>query len=91
MNEAGLEVTLYNRPGCRLCDDVEKSIRRIAEEIPLTLHVVDIHTDQSLVEAYMFTIPVVAVNGEEVFASVESVVTEWELRDELGRRTRGAR
>lgn len=59
MNDKALEITLYGRAGCHLCDDVEQSIRRIAREIPLTLQVVDIHTDPSLLAAYMFTIPVV--------------------------------
>lgn len=91
MNGNELEITLYGRAGCHLCDDVEKSIRRIAGEIPLTLRVIDIHTDQSLLEAYMFTIPVVAINGEAVFCSIDSVVTESELREEFGKRSRGAR
>lgn len=91
MNDTALDITLYGRAGCHLCDDVERSIRRIGREIPLTLHIVDIHSDPALLEAYMFTIPVVAINGEQVFVSIESVVTEWELREELEKRVKGTR
>lgn len=91
MCQSDLTITLYGRPGCHLCDDVEQSIRRIGEKIPLVLDVIDIHSDTALLEKYMFTIPVVAINGEEVFVSVHAVVTEQELWQECERRSRETR
>ncbi|OAJ72169.1 glutaredoxin [Brevibacillus sp. SKDU10] len=75
-----IEMILYGRPGCHLCDDVEEHIRRLAKEFPITYKVVDITLDMRLEEKYMFTIPVVEINGLEAFVSVDSVVAEEELR-----------
>ena len=79
-------ITLYGRPGCHLCDDVEQSIRAVGRDIPLTLEVVNISNRPELEEKYLFTIPVVAVDGEVVFESVSRVVTETEFRVELSGR-----
>ncbi|WP_139492686.1 glutaredoxin family protein [Brevibacillus dissolubilis] len=86
INRPPFQITLYSRQGCHLCDDVEQAIRSISHDIPLELTVVPINSDLALEEKYMFTIPVVHIDGEEVFVSVTSVVTEEELREELGRR-----
>ena len=80
------QITLYSRPGCHLCDQVEEHLRVAAEEFPIFLTVTDIRSDLSLEEKYMFTIPVVEIDGEEVFVSVTSVVTAEELRAELLKR-----
>ncbi len=80
------QLTLYGRAGCHLCVDVEKRIHRVAEDIPLSLQIVDIESDMALVEKYMLTIPVVAIDGDEVFVSIRSVMSEAELRAELYRR-----
>jgi len=79
-------ITLYGRPGCHLCTDVEQRIRRVATEFPIELEWVDITTDPALEEKYMFTIPVVAIDGEETFPSITHIMTEDELRQELARR-----
>lgn len=81
------EITLFGRKGCHLCDDVEKRIRRVAQEFPLRLTLVDIQGDMQLEEKYMFTIPAVHIDGDEVFVSVTAIMTEMELREELARRT----
>ncbi len=79
-------ITLYSRPGCHLCDSVEQDIRRVGNEVPLQLEVIDIRTSVELEEKYLFTIPVVMIDGEEVFVSITSVMSESELRAELERR-----
>ncbi|MCG7319605.1 glutaredoxin family protein [Brevibacillus laterosporus] len=76
-------IVLYGRQGCHLCDDVEEHIKRLAMEFPITYKVVNITGDMRLEEKYMFTIPVVEINGLETFVSVDSVVTEEELRVHL--------
>jgi len=85
--ESIFRVTLYSRPGCHLCDRVEQNIRNAAQEYPIFLEIVDIRSKAELEEKYMFTIPVVEIDGEEVFVSVTSVVTEEELCEELKRRS----
>ncbi|QOS98008.1 glutaredoxin family protein [Brevibacterium sp. JNUCC-42] len=78
-----IEIVLYGRAGCHLCDDVEGHIKNLAMELPITYKVVDITGDMRLEEKYMFTIPVVEINGLETFVSIDSVVTEEELRAHL--------
>ena len=61
------EVVLYGRPGCHLCDDARAAVLRVRERAPFALTEVDIESDDTLLERYLERIPVVAVDGEEVF------------------------
>jgi glutaredoxin len=60
-------VTLYSRPGCHLCDDAREALERVRERAPFRLQEVDIETDDALHARYLERIPVVALDGEEVF------------------------
>ena len=60
-------VTLYTRPGCHLCDDARATLLRIQSQTPFTLHEVDITTDDDLHRRYLERIPVVALDGAELF------------------------
>ena len=71
-------VTLYGRPGCHLCDDARAVLERIGE--PFTE--IDIETDDVLHAAYLERIPVLALDGEELF---EFFVDEDALRERLDR------
>ncbi|WP_232696582.1 glutaredoxin family protein [Brevibacillus daliensis] len=86
-NQSPISLTLYGRARCHLCDEVEGFIKKLSVEYPIQLKVVDITSDLALEEKYMFTIPVVEINGVEAFVSIHSVVTEEELRQELNRLT----
>ncbi len=81
------QIKLYGRQGCHLCDDVEKRIRHVSAEFPLSLEVINVSSDPQLEEKYMFSIPVVEIDGDEAFVTINSVMTEDELRDELKRRS----
>jgi glutaredoxin len=76
-------ITLYGRPGCHLCDDARAILERVRVELPFELADVDIETDDALHARYLVRIPVVELDGEELF---EHFVDEGELR----RRLRGA-
>jgi glutaredoxin len=76
-------ITLYGRPGCHLCDDARAILERVRVELPFELVDVDIETDDALHARYLVRIPVVELDGEELF---EHFVDEGELR----RRLRGA-
>ena len=56
-------ITLYGRPGCHLCDEAQEVLDRVGEPYD----VVDIESDDELLKRYLERIPVVAVDGEEVF------------------------
>jgi glutaredoxin len=60
-------VTLYSRPGCHLCDDAREVLERVQARAPFTLVEVDIETDDVLHARYLERIPVVALDGEELF------------------------
>ena len=78
-------VTIYGRPGCHLCDDARAVLERLRADVPFELHAIDIETDDALLRAYLERIPVVALDGEEVY---DYVVDEADLRARLARVTR---
>ncbi len=73
-------LVLYGRPGCHLCDEARSVLERVGEPFAE----IDIETDDALHAAYLLRIPVVALDGVELF---EYVVEESMLRDHLGRVT----
>ena len=73
-------VTLYGREGCHLCDEARTVLLRVREELPFTLHEVDIERDDELFKRYLERIPVVSLEGEELF---ELEVDEAALRRRL--------
>ena len=60
-------MTLYSRPGCGLCDEARVVVQGVRERADFTLEEVDISGDDALELAYGIRIPVVAVDGEELF------------------------
>jgi glutaredoxin len=60
-------VTLYGRPGCHLCDDARAALERVRARHPFVLREVDIEADDALFKRYLERIPVVALDGEELF------------------------
>ena len=60
-------VTLYTRPGCHLCDEARADLERIRARRPFALEEVDIEADDALHARYLERIPVVALDGEELF------------------------
>jgi glutaredoxin len=60
-------VTLYTRPGCHLCDDARATLERMRAERPFTLREIDIESDDDLHARYLERIPVIALDGEELF------------------------
>ena len=60
-------VTLYTRAGCCLCDEAREALDRVRARRPFALEVVDIEADDALHARYLERIPVVAVDGDEVF------------------------
>jgi len=60
-------VTLYTRTGCHLCEQAERVLRAEQRTIPFALVTVDIDEDPELVRKYGVRVPVVAVDGVELF------------------------
>ena len=74
-------VTLYGRPGCHLCDDAREALERVRARVPFRLEERDITQDDDLHRRYLVRIPVVCLDGEELF---EYHVEEAVLRGRLG-------
>jgi glutaredoxin len=74
------EVTLYGRPGCHLCDEARTVLERIRDDLPFALVERDIERDEALLRTYLERIPVIALDGEELF---DFLVDEAELRRRL--------
>jgi glutaredoxin len=60
-------VTLYSRPGCHLCDDARTALARVRERTPFALDERNIEDDDALHARYLERIPVIALDGEELF------------------------
>jgi glutaredoxin len=60
-------VTLYGKPGCHLCDDARAVVRQALAGRDAELDEVDVTLDPVLERRYAERIPVVALDGEELF------------------------
>ena len=76
-------LTLYSKPGCHLCDEMKQVIDAVSRRVPVTLEVVDISTDERLMETYGIDIPVLLIDGRK---AAKHRVTERELEEKLKRK-----
>jgi len=73
-------ITLYSRPGCHLCDDARAALETVRDTHPFTLEERDIEADHATFKAYLERIPVVALDGRELY---ELFVDANDLRGRL--------
>ena len=76
-------VTVYSKPDCHLCDDALEVIARVRRDHEFELVECDITADEALLRAYFERIPVIAVDGDELF---DYFVDEQALRSLLAAR-----
>lgn len=76
-------VTLYTRPGCTLCDRVERLLAQLAAEGLLRWRRVNIEDEPALLARFEHAIPVVAIERGPTF---EGRISEYRLRRALGAR-----
>ena len=62
-----IEVVLYTKPGCCLCDTVKAQLGRLRSVEPFELHEVNILEDPAAYAKFHAEIPVVFVNGRKAF------------------------
>lgn len=77
-----MNVILYTKVGCHLCDDARALLDELAAEVEFDLREVDILTDHALYERYKYRIPVIEIDGTE---AVEGRFELVELRAAVGR------
>lgn len=61
-------VTLYSKPDCHLCDIAKERVDRVRSRLSFDLHIIDITTTEDLMTRYGERIPVIHIDGEELFA-----------------------
>jgi glutaredoxin len=74
------EITVYSRPDCHLCADAMAALTALQDELGFSLRERDIDTDEALQRAYFERIPVVTLDGEELF---DYFIDESLLRERL--------
>ena len=77
---SALQVTLYTKPGCHLCEQAESALERLRRTYPHELRLVDISADPALLRAYGLRIPVLSIAGRERDAPLTPQILELELR-----------
>ena len=60
-------VTLYTKPDCHLCDVAHEVLEEVRADFAFDIEHVDISQDRALRKRYGVRIPVVAVDGVELF------------------------
>ena len=75
-------VTLYGKPGCHLCETARAVVQRVRSERDFELEEVDVSVDPVLHGRFGERIPVLELDGEELF---EFFVEEASLRERLDR------
>jgi glutaredoxin len=78
-------VTIYTRPGCKLCDEAKAVIVASGGD-EISIEEVNIDRDSALSEQFGYDIPVVFINGVKVF---KHRVDPREFKRKLRRLTRG--
>jgi glutaredoxin len=62
-----VQVVLYSKPGCHLCDDVKEQLYRLRQEHAFELRECNILEDPEALANFKDEIPVVFVNGRKAF------------------------
>jgi hypothetical protein len=75
-----MNVTLFTRAGCHLCEAVLRELAGLQRRYPHTLQVVDITSDPRLEQQYGERIPVLHVGGAEYSAPLPRQALERALR-----------
>jgi len=61
-----MEVTLYTRKGCHLCEEAKAQMAPLLREFGARLREVDIDADESLRALYDLDVPVIFLGGRKV-------------------------
>ena len=62
-----LNVTIYSKNNCHLCDVAIETLLKVRKEFPFSLTEIDIEKDKEIFEKYKYLIPVIEIDGEKIF------------------------
>jgi uncharacterized membrane protein len=75
-----IDVVLYSRPGCHLCDEARQRLDELQAVVPHRLTIIDIDQDDELQKAYTFEIPVINIGPYKLKAPIDPKDLEITLR-----------
>jgi glutaredoxin len=77
-----IQIEIYSRPGCHLCDEAKAVIEPFSRKYGLEITVTNVDSDAELRVAYGTEIPVILINGTEAFRHrVDARAFERKLKD----------
>lgn len=82
-----LQLQIYTRKDCCLCEEMKNVIREAKAPFPMTLDEIDVDASAELQVLYGEEVPVLFINGRKAF---KYRVTARELQKRLQRENRGA-
>lgn len=62
-----VEVVLYSKPGCHLCEEMKQEIARAGCAELYSLREINIETNPDLLAKYKYDIPILVIDGIEAF------------------------
>ncbi len=73
-------VIIYSKPGCHLCEEAKAAIQAAGCDEEYAIEEINIETDPDLMRRYRFEIPVITIDGVEVF---KNRVSSKEFREAI--------
>jgi uncharacterized membrane protein len=86
-----IEVTLYSRKDCHLCDIARNYLEELQSVVPHHLTEIDVDSDSKLRNLYGFNVPVVLIGPYKLSAPIEKRDLEISLRAVMQNREQEAR
>ena len=78
-----MQLTIYSKPGCHLCDEMKALVRRVLEgRAGVSFEEIDISHNSDLMELYELEIPVLLIDGRK---AAKYRISEAELLRRLDR------
>jgi len=65
--DKSVQVDVYSRPGCHLCDEAKAVVDQVQKRLGFKVRVINIETDPALEKHYGEQVPVIAINGQNTF------------------------
>ena len=78
-----MQLTIYSKPGCHLCDEMKALVRRVLEgREGVSFEEIDISHNSDLMELYELEIPVLLIDGRK---AAKYRISEADLSRRLNR------
>ena len=69
-------VTVISKKGCHLCEKVVGALNSMSSRYDLEVRILDISNDAKLTNKYFLSIPIVQIDGKDVFDGNDMTVDE---------------